>query len=198
MKKDKLFDSKDGFWQNVSWGWWESDNMGAFSAYAYSYLKASFKLFDEFMKARGYSDTDAFPPIFMFRHFVELILKANIMYATKIANLKNQNVELSNLDNIKKEHNIEKLYKQLLQIYPDTKYALSKEAKEILINLSRVDEKSDAFRYPVDTSGNQFWKGITVNIGILYTKLRELGEQLDAFNTQLNAELDYLKELISI
>ena len=102
-------------------------------------------------------DSIAIPILFLIRHYLELILKANIKYFAKYSESNSMIKEIDNkhdllpLSNSFKEHwtKVKKTYNLNIN---DTEYF--NKLDELIKKFNELDKKSFSFRYPCDKEGN--------------------------------------------
>lgn len=131
-----------------------------------------------------------FPTIFLYRHYIELILKEIIL---------NNREYLRISQPFPKDHDIHELWKmcreylQEVDKLVDPQFAISKEyQKEIiqaydaleadLTKFAEIDPDSQSFRYPVDSKGNP----IEIDKDRLIELLRELPELISRISDNLD------------
>jgi len=136
-------------------------------SYAEVYLDAAECL--ALMENREYREGDwnifAMPLLFLFRHYLELGLKACIYMKKEIEVYKavlqsdTSREELLRAqetmgEKLKCTHDLSKLVEDLKKCFSDRKGLFSEGVQNYLKHLSNYDKKSDVFRYPFDTKGN--------------------------------------------
>ncbi len=135
--------------------------------YAHGYKQAALMLIQNVKDAKTYSEVEdlIFPIIYLFRHFTELLLKQIIV---EYADFK------GTPKNIPTIHNLDLLWKDVETIINDLYFENAKKystkiksafSKKDLAKLTSIikrlhtrDVKSDTFRYPINTSGEQTLK----------------------------------------
>jgi len=135
--------------------------------YAEVYLDAAKRLAS--MENREYREGDwnifAMPLLFLFRHYLELGLKACICMKKEIEIYKaisepdTSREELLRVqktmgEKLKCTHVLSELVGDIKKCFSNRKSLFSKSVQDYLKHLSNYDKKSDMFRYPFDTKGN--------------------------------------------
>ena len=114
--------------------------------YSKKYVKAAYNITDYVVEKRDISqlDTYFFPIAFLFRHSIELCLKASLF---KYITDKEERIAI--IDQTK--HNLRDIFIEL-ESKVGGKFAIENEhiswIKEFLSNINEVDKESDSFRYP--------------------------------------------------
>jgi len=136
-------------------------------SYAEVYLDAAECLAS--MENREYREGDwnifAMPLLFLFRHYLELGLKACIYMKkeTEIYKAVSQpdtsreellRVRKTMGEKLKCTHDLSELVGDIKRCFSDRKTLFSESVQDYLKYLSNYDKKSDVFRYPFDTKGN--------------------------------------------
>ena len=168
--------------------------------YAMQYKEA----FDTLYESSKPVDTIALPMIFLMRHYLELILKSNIIYFSKFSESN------SILKNIKSEHKLKSLANAFQEHWNLVvkKYTLKIDDKEYVKNfkifielMDELDKYSMSFRYSHDKGGDKHFKWEdTLDI---YTIKKSLDEVLpfvqysaDVFYDQAEQYIELEKEMM--
>ena len=132
----------------------------SYSVYALAYYEAAQRLLQPILNSGNFADYDAYPILFLFRHYVELTLKEVVLLTERMAKM--ERIELSQFNFAThdlttlleaSERNLELLKEPLgLNDQP-----FDKQTKDLILDLCSFDQKSEAFRYPVDKKGNLFF-----------------------------------------
>lgn len=168
--------------------------------YAMQYKEA----FDALYESDKPVDTIALPMMFLMRHYLELILKYNIMYFDKFSDT---NYLTGSLNSI---HNLEKLADGFKQHWNSvvTKHNLSADGSEYfsnfqdLINLiHHLDGFSMSFRYSHDKNGDKnFEHTKTLNIkeikGLLEKVVPLLDYSMDVFYHEIGQFIEMEEEML--
>lgn len=106
-------------------------------------------------------DFRAYPVVFLYRHALELYMKAVILIAAPM--LKIENIGEINRENLLKTHSLDTLRQKLEQVFDAYEwdwdlgaphFRTHEDFCKIILELHEVDKGSYAFRYPLDTKGN--------------------------------------------
>jgi len=137
--------------------------------YAEAYLDAAKRLAsmenNEYRK--GDWNTFAMPILFLFRHYLELGLKACICMKKEIEIINAISQPSSSREKLlraretmseklKCTHDLSKLVGDMKKCFPDREESFLESVQADLNRLFNYDKKSDMFRYPFDMKGNWF------------------------------------------
>jgi hypothetical protein len=132
---------------------------GEFGAYGRAYHEAANRLVAS-RGARHYRDPDACPIVFLYRHAVELYLKAIIHWGNNLLWLNSKPIVAHK--NIFQEHRLGVLlksvkpvlkYRKQMDHWGDSHFDSFRDVEKIIGEIEQYDPRSYSFRYPVDTSG---------------------------------------------
>jgi hypothetical protein len=173
-----------------------------FAAYGSAFHKAGQQLAKEMISRGGYSDLEACPIVFMYRHALELYLKGIIMYGIDIMAVKGKPIEkimqefnTHNLSNLLPA--IKKIFKEVDWVWKtDVEGIRSFEELALFIkDLEKVDSSSFTFRYPVDKKGKPAVPHHFIfNVPDFCNKMEKLLNFLDGGNEGLNVLRDNILE----
>lgn len=161
-KKGKLwgrFFSKDHFHGNVVLNCMRFPK-GELAAYGRSYHEAAQQLVKH-MAASHYRDPDACPIVFLYRHAVELYLKAVIHWGNSLLLLNGKPIVQHR--NIFTEHRLTVLLKSVKRIlkfqkaldnWGDSHFNDFSDVETVIKELEELDPGSYSFRYPITTKGH--------------------------------------------
>jgi len=161
-RKGKLwlrFFSKDRFHGNVVLNFMRFPK-GELAAYGRSYHEAAQHLVKH-MAASHYRDPDACPIVFLYRHAVELYLKAVIHWGNSLLLLNGKPTVPHR--NIFAEHRLVVLLKSVkpilkfhnsLENWGDAYFGSFRDVEEVIKELEEFDPGSHSFRYPITTKGH--------------------------------------------
>jgi hypothetical protein len=130
-----------------------------FGAYASAFHRASQALAEKMFASAGYNDLDACPIVFLYRHALELSLKAIALTGIKIMQLKGDVPQESGF--LLKTHRLLPLLPLLRRTFDTVGWKWDLEIDELctfedverlLQELEDVDSGSYTFRYPVNTN----------------------------------------------
>ena len=160
-KKGKLwatFFSRERFHGNVVLNFMRFPK-GELAAYARAYHEVAQHLVKR-IASTHYRDPDACPIVFLYRHAVELYLKAVILWGNSILQLNGKPIVVHK--NIFAEHRLGVLLKSVepilrfqgwLDNWGNPHFKNFQDAKKLIKELEEFDPRSYSFRYPVDTTG---------------------------------------------
>ena len=128
-------------------------------AFAEGYHEAGRALAQKLEEARGYADYEGYPILYLYRHALELYLKA-VVYrgAILLGLISEENIDLSGLFT---SHELGRLLPPIRKIWKAQKWDFDgtqlssfDDFEELIHSLDQIDPKSFSFRYPVSRSGN--------------------------------------------
>jgi len=188
-----IFLPDKGYKSNVVWGWWHPMKCESFSLYADGYLEAAKRLIEPLSKGEKYNDMVALPIFFLFRHYVELTLKACIIAKTKSKKI----MKGLNIPKLKYIHNLNELLSKLKNLFSPEEEFLSKSIQGRIRLLGDFDRESQTFRYPFDKNGNCLIND-QMMIGMENTKkmIKEISFGLDGLLSKLIEEKDIAQSLV--
>jgi hypothetical protein len=134
---------------------------GEFAAYGRSYHEAANHLVSS-MDRGHYRDPDACPIVFLYRHAVELYLKAIIHWGNMLLRINNRSIVAHK--NIFQEHRLGVLlrsvkpilkFRKQLDNWGDSHFDCLRDVEKIIGELDQYDPRSYSFRYPVETTGRK-------------------------------------------
>jgi len=147
---------------------WINAPIEDFSLYAEAYHKVAKAAFDEMKKIQDVGfhrvpidDFLTFPIVYLYRHSLELNLKAVILTGAPMLELKG-NTKI-NTGDILKTHSLEKLAEKIEQIFSaygwewdlgTEHFTTLQDFRDIIIELHNMDTKATAFRYPLNNKGD--------------------------------------------
>lgn len=130
--------------------------------FAMGYHAAGTALAKALATANGYHDYDGYPILFLYRHALELYLKAVIAKAAHLAPFVSEADEPPAIDwsRLWQEHSLEALlrpavtvFKCLETVWPHSTEFISK-LKPVIMEVYSLDPRSYTFRYPITTKGD--------------------------------------------
>lgn len=135
---------------------------GELSVYALAYREAADVLIENFKQRKFYSDMDACPVVFLYRHSIELYLKAIILWGAGLVRL--QSGEDINTDRLFETHKFGDLLPAIRRIFKEAgwlnnsatgvRFGNFAEIEELILAFEQIDPRSHAFRYPIDRNGS--------------------------------------------
>jgi len=134
---------------------------GELAAYGRSYHEAARHLVKHIASSR-YRDPDACPIVFLYRHSVELYLKAIIHWGNNLLKLNDK--PIVHHRSIFTEHRLGVLLKSVKPIlrfqksldnWGDSQFSCFRDVETVIDELEEFDPRSYSFRYPIDTTGKK-------------------------------------------
>jgi hypothetical protein len=196
-----LFQSSSGFGNAVLNVRDKADD--EFDFYAQSFHRAARSLAAQMLSKTGYNDLDACPTIFLYRHALELYLKAIVRIGRAILDL--AEYEPSITDQELTGHNLSRFSPVLKRIfgYVGWGWELNLEGlnsfedlEKLLHDLDSIDAGSDAFRYPLKNMKKKEKASVphhfVVNVPRFCRQMDELLNLLDGATMSLR-EIRYSK-----
>jgi len=144
----------------------------------------------------------AMPLLFLFRHYLELGLKACIYMKKEIEILKARSRPDTSREELlrmmsekpKLTHDLSKLLDNVKRCFFNRDCFFSENVQVYLNRLSDYDKKSEAFRYPFDTTGNLSLPEPIMPIAEIKKMNEETSRELNSIATQLIEDLDPLRK----
>lgn len=169
-QREVIIGGEDNDWDSYCTGYWRAGNA----------LVNHIIQKDDNSQRRDYSrycESQAYPTIFLYRHYLELRLKELILAYG------------GNLSGISNEHSLLNLWKELRKqddVHPE---ALSPEtlkdletAEKIITQFDDIDKKSQVFRYPIDKKARVTVSPIQIDMVRVKEMLGWLGQFLDGWS----------------
>lgn len=175
-------------------------------SYAEVYLNAV-KLLAS-MENREYREGDwnifAMPLLFLFRHYLELAMKACICMKKEeeiLKTLSHSNTSQEELSKVKKvmdeklkcTHDLSKLLDDMKKCFSNRDCSFSGSVQEFLNRLSNYDKKSEVFRYPFDRKGNLLLPEPIMPMGEIKKMIKETSCELNSIAVQLIEDLNLIR-----
>lgn len=123
-----------------------------FGAFASAFWRAARSLAEQLASSQGYKDTDACPIVFLYRHAIELYMKALVFRGRNVAPVAGEDVSLNRLGN----HQLTPLLPSIRRIFQEMGWSWDTDAAQverIANELDRFNPYSFTFRYPTDKRG---------------------------------------------
>jgi len=159
-----------------------------FDFYAQAFHSSAVKLVENMSSPHGFNDLDACPIIFLYRHSLELYLKAIGYIGQTILSLSATSQEITEKSLL--GHKLIGFYPILRKVFSqvgwewdlDTDGMRSfEDLEELLKDFDSIDEGSYTFRYPLDTKGeDSVSHHFVVNIPHFYNRMDQLLSRLDS------------------
>lgn len=134
---------------------------GEFGFYARAFHKAGQALSEQIFSRNHYNDSDGCPTIFLYRHALELYLKAIVLHGETILSINGKTPLASR--GILQRHTLHPFFPLLKRTFDAVGWTWDldieglktfEDIEELLRDFDTVDADSYTFRYPVDTRGN--------------------------------------------
>ncbi len=131
------------------------DDLGAF---ALGYREAANILAQRMAAARGYADYDGYPILFMYRHALELSLKAIVYRGAKLVGLiSEEHIDVKQLferhDLTRLLPAIKSIFDQLGSDFEGSGLESYDDFADLIRSIDSIDSGSYTFRYPIDRTG---------------------------------------------
>ena len=183
------YDQKDRSSFMISW---YQNPRDAFDVFSRGYRKAAENLVSQLLEAPRFSDYEAYPVIFLYRHALETSLK-HIIY--KSADLAAISLVEEHDHGFLNSHNLLELARTvdrvLGRLYPEDAFLgrVLSVLSTTCLEFAQIDRSSYCYRYPIDKKGAQSTKkDQEVTLRTFATHLSQLLEDLDTLSFGLNAE----------
>lgn len=132
-----------------------TDDLGAF---ALGYREAANVLAQRMADARGYADYDGYPILFLYRHALELSLKAIVYRGAKLVGLiSEENIDVKKLF---ERHDLPRLLPAIRSIFAQMGSNFEgsglhsyEDFASLIKSIHSIDPGSYTFRYPLDRTG---------------------------------------------
>jgi hypothetical protein len=132
------------------------------AAFARGYHEAGKRLVPHIAEANGYADYEGYPILYLYRHSLELFLKAAVAVGFYVRALHGQEVSEKDLFT---QHGLSRLFDPFCEALKAADYELTPDTlegsglssfddlKSLLADLDELDPASQAFRYPLRRDG---------------------------------------------
>jgi hypothetical protein len=170
---------------------WLPQSPGQWHAYAEGYREAAEWLYAKWREDQIKPDYLAYPMVYLYRHFVELMLK-EILQSGSQAGV----VELGK--NWKCDHNLKRLWDKvrsvLSPLFPGEPRRDLANAQRLIYELHERDESAQEFRYPISQEGKKHLANMErLDIDNFFDAMRRLASFLDGMSGQFADYLDHLR-----
>lgn len=135
---------------------------GDLGSYAHAYQQAANSLVEVFRGKPYYSDAEACPIVFLYRHSIELYLKEIVLWGAGLVHL--QTGDALDVDGLFRRHEFELLLPHVKRVFEVAgwlnsreaapKYGTFAEIESVIMEFDKIDPQSFAFRYPIDKKGD--------------------------------------------
>lgn len=180
---DTLFAYFDDWTNNACVNW----RPGDWYLYAVGYRQAAGILADYIETNGCHQDTMVYPIVFLYRQYIEIMLKDTIRQAHILLELE---VDRS------KTHDINKLWnkcrKLMAEIHPEDSRFEIDQVTRLLQQLSAVDPFSTAFRYPVNSDGEPSLVSSLrhINVRVFREVMEKISDLLDSARCEIRVLQD--------
>ena len=181
----KVFTTDVDWWNQASISYYRKPEK--LSLYAEGYKIAGDLIIDYVKKNRIEQDALIYPMVFLYRHYIELVLKDIIKDSRKIFDEK---VEFPETHKISSLWQIVKGYLRRTKDLNNTKDIESVD--KIMEEFAIQDPDSMSFRYPEDKKGNELLSNLN-NVN-----LRQIADVVDALHSYFFGVQSILGELLSV
>lgn len=173
-----------------------------FGVYAKGYTLAANRLTNFLLETPHFSDYEAYPIVFLYRHALELSLK-HIIYRSVKLSILNYNEDID--EKLKNTHDLiclsEMVEKLLVALFPKEEWVSDfvSRVSTICIEFTHLDPKSDAYRYPIDRNGySSTVQHRTVNLRALGESMCLVLEDLSNIHFGLDMEISNAQEVYDV
>jgi hypothetical protein len=175
------------------------NSMGDFGIFAKGYTLAADRLAGVLLSAPRFSDYEAYPVVFLYRHALELSLKHIIYTSAKLAAFKYLDAVKTGLQNthdlMQLSGTVQAILARLLPRDEMLRQTMG-VVMETCHEFSEIDPRSESYRYPIDRKGQRSSKKHqVVNLGAFAERMSSVLEDLDTIRFGLNIETDTAQEV---
>ncbi|NJL56122.1 hypothetical protein HC928_13780 [bacterium] len=190
---------------------WRDDPLDEFDIYAGRYQVAANLLADDLLSQPGFHDIDVCPIVFLYRHVIELYLKAICLSGYNYFRILNKRLLFNGNDLVKEKlferHNLPPLLETVKQITEemsgnwefenDESFKDYQDFRTAIEEFEQIDSGSYTFRYPYSKKEGQaaLPKGFAFDFASLKINSNFIIDILDGISTQLKRNLDQALEL---
>lgn len=179
---------------------WTFDPKNDFGVFAQGYTSAANRLASTLLEASRFSDYDAYPVVFLYRHALELSLKHVIYRCAQLGALRHIEKignELYNNHHLPKLMNAAAASLELLFPNDALLSSLIPRCRLTCDELTAIDPDSFAFRYPMDRKGRHSTaKHLVLNLSSFCQHMSPLLEELDTVHFGLSGEIDIAEDAL--
>ena len=170
----------------------------AFNVFATGYRRAAERLARSLLRRRRFSDYEAYPIVFLYRHALELSLKHAIYKTAEFAGYAgSQEID----DRLYNTHRLDllaaTLKRSLTLLFPDDIFLhrLLSRIAATSHELADIDAASFTYRYPIDSTGQPSAQAAQlVNLRAFVRHMSSLLEDIDTLNFGLNNTTDLAQD----
>lgn len=170
-----------------------------FGVFAKGYTLAANRLASLLLEAPRFSDYEAWPVVFLYRHALELSLKHIIYSSPLLEAFKYLDVVDRGLQNSHDLRWLSKIVETVLaRLFPGDESLRQTIAMvtETCHEFSEIDPRSDGYRYPIDSKGQRSTKRRqVVNLGSFADRMSSVLKELDIIHFGMDVETDLAEEV---
>ncbi len=168
--------------------------------FALGYHRAGKVLASRLAESRGYADYDGYPVLFLYRHALELYLKALVYRGALLMGLIGK--KDASPPGLFERHELSRLLPALRSIFYELKWNFTEtsfssidEFIAVIQSVDAIDPRSFAFRYPMDRTGEAHLpRHFVINTIVFTEKLDEVFSLLDGAAIELGEHLEFEAE----
>ena len=179
---------------------WTKEPKNDFGIFSKGYRLAAKRLATLLLEAPRFSDYEAYPVIFLYRHSLELSLKHIIYMSVKLAAYRYIE-EIG--DKLHNTHDLCSLAKatreSLALLFPEDEFLrkIIPVVEKTSVELSELDSDSYGYRYPIDRHGKPSTKRHqSVNLESFASHMSSVLDDLDTIHFGLGGEIDIAQEVL--
>lgn len=179
-RDDQLFVEAEDWWMNACLNWYHDPT----EIYIVGYKEAGDSLINSVADRSGTADSLIFPVVFLYRHYIELRLKALLHDGHRLLDQEHKE---------KPEHQLSNLWPKvrniLVELWPDGNKDDLAAFDSLIDQFERVDPRSTTFRYP-----KEFNEQKSLKIDSPRVNLRNLKEVVGAMANILEGSASAISE----
>lgn len=179
---------------------WTGAPKNDFGVFAKGYTLAANRLAVALLKSPRFSDYEAYPVVFLYRHALELSLKHVVYRCAQLGALRY--VDAIN-DDLHNHHRLPELMNaaaaSLDLLFPGDTFlsTLVPACRETCTALAAIDPDSFSFRYPMNKKGVYATeRHLVLNLSAVAKRMAQILEQLDTVRFGLNCEIDVAEDAV--
>jgi len=179
---------------------WTQDPIGDFGIWAQGYTLAGKRLAQSLLAEPSFPEYEAYSVFFLYRHALELYLKAVVTRGGELIQLRDQDAVL---DKLRLDHKLPPLAQTAASVlqaaFPDDESieGLCNTLDEVVRDIDSVDPDSFVFRYPINKQLDRPTEDtIGVNLIDLTATMDPLLENLDTACFAIDTEVDVARDVL--
>jgi hypothetical protein len=169
--------------------------------FALAYHEAGRKLAAPMVTGTGYKDYDGYPILFLYRHSLELYLKALVYRGAMLLRLINDDEVFT--ENLFARHDLARLVPAVRTIFEKLGWSFErsglasvKDFLALVSEMDKIDARSNAFRYPIKPTGEaQLPHHFVINVVHFSQHMDRLLDFLDAVASAVEEHWDIEAEV---